>query len=201
MGETLDFIVFFSAIILVPCYVVAVLFQLFCIAWAPLAALKCANLARKRGLDANYYGRVGFMYSALLFVPWRYLTQRMQNRQFSFGTSAFNYTLLYILWLVVIAANAVILLITVGREVPWGMFQVVLVLAASALGVPAWIMSLRTLFRKRSVEGGKSENIQADILPERVYIMPFVWTSANILALPVLLIIGIVIGLFLSPFY
>lgn len=201
MGEALDFVVFFSAIILVPCYVVAVLFQFFCIVWAPFASLKCASLARKRGLDANYYGCIGFMYSALLFVPWHHLVQRMQNRQFSFGTNAFNYTLLYILWLIVIAANAVILLITVGREVPWGMFHIALVLAALALGVPAWIVSLRTLSHRRSVEGGESENLHVDVLPERVYIMPFVWTSANILALPVLLIIGIVIGLFLSPFY
>ena len=123
----------------------------------------------------------------------------MQNRPYSFGTDSFDYTLLYILWLGVIAANAVIILMTVGRE-GWDIFQVVVVLAALAMGVPAWIISLRALLRRRSMDE-RPENIQADGLPERVYIMPFVWTSANILALPVMLISGIIIGLLLSPFF
>ncbi len=81
------------------------------------------------------------------------------------------------------------------------MFQVALILAAAALGMPAWILSLRALLRRRSVEDEKPENMQAEGLPERVYIMPFVWTSANILALPSLLILGVIIGLLLSPFF
>ncbi|MYE54713.1 MAG: hypothetical protein F4X34_05915 [Chloroflexi bacterium] len=199
MGEVLDFIVFFSAIILGPFYVVVLLFQLFCIVWAPYASSTCAGIARRSRLDANRYGRIGFIYSVMLFVPWLHLKRRMQNRPYSFGTDSFDYTLLYILWLGVIAANAVILLMTVGRE-GWGIFQVVVVLAALAMGVPAWIISLRALLRRRSMDE-RPENMQADGLPERVYIMPFVWTSANILALPVMLISGIIIGLLLSPFF
>ena len=199
MGEALDFIVFVSAIILVPYYAVVLLFQLFCIVWAPYASSTCAGIARRRRLDANRYGRIGFIYSVLLFVPWQHLRRRMQNRPFSFGTNSFDYTLLYISWLGVIAANAVILIMTVGRE-GWGIFQGVVVLVALAMGVPAWIISLRALLRRRSLDE-RPENMQADGLPERVYIMPFVWTSANILALPSLLILGVIIGLLLSPFF
>ena len=200
MGETLDFIVFFSAIALVPFYIAAVVFQIFCIAWAPFASSTCASLARKRGLDANRYGRIGFMYSALLFVPWLHLKRRLQDGQSSFGTSTYNYTLLYTAWLIVIVANAIVLLMTVGQE-GWGAFQIFLVLFAIALGMPAWILSLKALFHKRSAEDEDLENKRADMLPERVYLMPFVWTSVNILALPVMLIIGIIIGLSLSPFF
>ena len=200
MGEILDFIVFFGAIILVPYYVAILLFQIFCIVWAPYASSTCAGIARRRGLDANRYGRIGFIYSVLLFVPWLHLKRRMQDMPFSFGTNSFDYTFLYLLWLGVIAANAIVLLMTVGIE-GWGIFQVALILAAAALGVPAWILSLRALLQRRSAQGEESDDKRADILPERVYLMPFVWASVNILALPVMLISGIIIGLLLSPFF
>lgn len=109
MGEILDFIVFFGVIILVPYYVAILLFQIFCIAWVPYASSTCAGIARRRGLDANRYGRIGFIYSVLLFVPWLHLKRRMQDMPFSFGTNSFDYTFLYLLWLGVIAANAIIL--------------------------------------------------------------------------------------------
>ena len=83
----------------------------------------------------------------------------------------------------------------------WGIFQAALILAAAALGVPAWILSLRALLQRRSTQGEESDDTRADILPERVYLMPFVWASVNILALPVMLISGIIIGLLLSPFF
>ena len=200
MGETLDSIVFFSALVLGPYYAVVLLFQLCCIAWAPFASSSCAGLARRRRLDANLYGRIGFFYSVILFVPWLHLERRMQGKPSSFGTNSFDYTLLYVSWIGVIAANAVILLITIGRE-RWGIFQIAVVLFALAMGVPAWIMSSRALLRRRSVENEKQENFGTHALPDRVYIMPFVCTSANILALPVMLILGIMIALLLSPFF
>ena len=154
-----------------------------------------------KGWDASRYGRIGFVYSTLLFVPWLHLVRRMEDREFSLGTNAYNYTGLYSFWLVVIVANAIVLIMTVGREGYWGMLHIALVLFAMALGVPAWIVSLLALLRSRSVEDENPENMEADGLPERVYIMPFVWTSANILALPAMLISGIIIGLLLSPFF
>ena len=201
MGDFLDFVAFFSAIILFPFYAAAVAFQFFCIVWGAFASSKCAAIARRKGWDASRYGRVGFVYSTLLFVPWLHLVRRMEGRKFSLGTNAYNYTLLYSFWLVVIVANAIVLIMTVGRESPWGMLHIALVLFAVALGVPAWIVSLLALIRRRSVEDEKPEDMQVDDLPERVYLMPFVWASANILALPVMLILGIIIGLLLSAFF
>ena len=201
MGETLDFIVFFSAIALVPFYVAAVVFQIFCIAWAPFASSTCASLARKRGLDANLYGRIGFMYSALLFVPWLHLKRRLQDGQSSFGTSTYNYTLLYILWLVVIAANVLVLLMTVLREGPWTWIHTIILLVPVVLGMFPWMLTLLLLLRKRSGVGDRMRDARDDEFAERVYLMPFVWTSVNILALPVMLIIGIIIGLLLSPLF
>lgn len=222
MAETLDSIAFFAAVILIPVWVIVVIFQTFCIVYARFASAKCARIAHESGLDANVYARRGALYAALLLAPRVHLVRRMEDKSYSFGTNKFGYAPLYILWLVVIAANVSVLTMTVLREGPWTWIHTVIALVPIALGMFPWMLTLLLLLRRRSEVGKRMSDVRNDGFAEGVYLMPFLWTSVSILAIPcvtltaifvglvmsaaifafpLLLIVGIVAWLVLSPFF
>ena len=198
MAETLDSIAFFAAVILIPIWVGTVIFQVFCIVYARFASAKCARIAHDSGWDANFYARRGALHAALLLAPWVHLVRRMEDKPYSFGTNRFGYAPLYILWLVVIAANVSVLIMTVLREGPWTWIHTIILLVPVALGMFPWILTLLLLLRKRSEVSDRMSDARNDEFAERVYLVPFVWTSVNILAIPCAALIAIVVGLVIS---
>ena len=173
-------------------------FQAFCIVYARYASAKCARIARENGLDANLYAKRGAWRAALLLVPWVHLVRKMEGKPYSFGTSEFGYAPLYILWLVIVAANVSILIMTVLREGPWSWYHTAIVLVPVALGMFPWLLTLFLLLRKRTEFDERTSNAQDDVHIEPAYILPFIGTSTSILAIPCVALIGIVVGLVMS---
>ena len=207
--EIIDTGLFAVLIVLLPFAIFAVLFQLFCIAWAPFAALICEIMARKRGLNAGRYALVGAVYSVWLFVPWMDLIRRMRNPRTASGPLTSHYNLLYAFWLGVIIANGIVTFIAIGMSgvhLPWmrgewtdlshlrfwaAIFAPIIF--PTAIGLPAWVKSRQALSSRNSREREEYDNLSIDLLPEREYIMPFALASANILVIPIVwLLTGII---------
>ena len=162
-------------------------FQFLCIIWSPFAGLICALIARKKGLNALRYALIGALYSALLFAPWRFLVQRMRNRRFSYEAVERDCVWwLYSLWVGTIVANAAMvaavlrLLNTEWTEIYF--FPIALI--PVAVGMPTWILSIRASLHRRSNAIADTDKPPADILPERVFVMPFAYASANVMFIP-----------------
>ena len=72
---------------------------LLSLVFAPVGAVICAVIAKHRGLDTGRYVAAGFVYSALLFVPWIYLVAIMLNRRLSPIDVALGYLAVYATWI------------------------------------------------------------------------------------------------------
>ena len=67
---------------------IAFVIAILCVAWTPFAALICARIAQRRGLNVKRPAVHGAIYSALLFLPWRHLTRQMRGEPINRGNIA-----------------------------------------------------------------------------------------------------------------
>lgn len=91
-----------------------ILIEVFCLAFAPIAGAICAVLARRKGLSVWRYTAAGTVYSALLFLPWVYLIQRMRGKRFQRIDIQTGYIAFYLLWALLIACNISFLVMAFG---------------------------------------------------------------------------------------
>lgn len=82
-----------------------------CIAWAPFAALICALMAHRRGLSVGRYAVLGFVCSALIFLPWLRLTRWLRGKPVERINIKFDISAAY--WLAAsVLACGIVLLVT-----------------------------------------------------------------------------------------
>lgn len=203
LRELTDTIFFISAIYLIPFTLFVLFFQIVCIMWSPFAALLSAITAHRTGLNIWKYALASIICSALLFVPWVFLIQRMRNRRISYN-EIFNpiYFGLYTTWIALIFGNIVIhrIFLEMSGLLPiwlggsgisyegedpllefWQMLRSVIV--STVVGVPILIPSLIVFIRRFQVKGTGPAHIKADTLFQFAYLAPFVGTSATIIPL------------------
>ena len=168
----------------------SLVFQLFCIVWAPFAGLKCASIARANGLEVWRYALVGAVYAVLLFAPWRYLIKRMQGSPFSYEESSGTYNLLYAFWMLWIVSYTSFLgggalfaaIPFPPEELSWSYFLKeygvwVTVISIAVVSSIAWIISRRNVFSKLCVRKDKPNSLVSHPLPELALIMPFAYAT------------------------
>lgn len=157
-------------------------FLLFCVAWAPFAALVCALIAsRKTELEVWKHALAGAVYSALLLMPWIYLVMRMLGRRFSRKTIRPIYICLYLLWMCLIVGGAATIYIffDLGGMEDLEVFTVPLV--PLVIGMPIWTLSFPALQRRDRYTADSKEDDTSDtsILLEPVFIIPFAGASVT----------------------
>lgn len=69
------------------------------ILWAPFAALLSARKAHLLGLAPAYFGLVGALYSAALFLPWIYLMFRLSGKEVPTPLIVVGYSGVSLIWL------------------------------------------------------------------------------------------------------
>ena len=93
-------------------------------------------------------------------------------------------------WAGVIFSNTVIIIVFFGVARVGGTFENLSLLAPAIIplvaGVPLWMISRATLSRNLSIEWDRMANKRVDILPNSDLLLPFVYTSANIMVLPIM---------------
>lgn len=175
----------------VPFMLFVFLFQFGCIIYAPFAGWTSAKYARNHpGLSVWNYALAGAGSSALLLGPWLYLRAKMRNEALSFDAIKKGYSWLYLFWAGVIFSNTVIIIVFFGVARVGGTFENLSLLAPAIIplvaGVPLWMISRATLSRNLSIEWDRMANKRVDILPNSDLLLPFVYTSANIMVLPIM---------------
>ena len=150
--------------------------------WAPLGALICALIARRRGLSPRRYALAGAAFSALFFLPWVYLVARVLGWVIPKPLVVLSYAILYLMWIQGpfqlsygawadgddLYPNALWLCMWLGN---------ILAMMASVLLMTPPIAKKINPFRRASGDGGPIR----DTLPNPVYLLPFAllwgWTA------------------------
>ena len=137
--------------------------------WAPFAALVCSRAARARGLETRRYALAGAIYSILFFWPWVYLILRMYNKHIPGCIIRIVYILTYgVLWPI---STLSLLLLAIWYQQPFRSMLIFVLL----LNILAWFVSLIMLIVWRRRQGRVLSDESDDVLPNRVYIMPFAY--------------------------
>ena len=169
-------------------YLVTSVIATLCIAWAPFAALICARIARRKGLNPNRYAIHGAIYSALLFLPWRHLTRQMRGEPINRANIKSAYTFAYVLAALVLASHiALIFTITYLSSYSLDSFaepfvvKYIVASIAGALAFAAGLASLSLAKKRLNALQERRESPNAIDLPDRSYIEPFAWAWASML--------------------
>ena len=151
--------------------------------WAPLGALICALIARRRGLSPRRYALAGAAFSALFFLPWVYLVARMLGWVIPKPLVVLSYAILYLMWIQGpfqlsygawadgddLYPNALWLCMWLGN---------ILAMMASVLLMMTPIAKKINPFRRASRDDAPIR----DTLPNPVYLLPFAllwgWSAA-----------------------
>ena len=137
--------------------------------WAPIAALFCSHVAKARGLETRRYALAGAIYSTLFFGPWIYLILRMYNKHIPGCVIRIVYILTYgVLWPI---STLSLLLLAIWYQQPFRAVFIFVLL----LNILAWFMSLIMLIVWHRRQGRVLSEESDDVLPNRVYIMPFAY--------------------------
>ena len=166
-------------------YLVTSVIATLCIAWAPFAALICARIARRKGLNPNRYAIHGAIYSALLFLPWRHLTRQMRGEPITRANINSAYFFAYLLAGLVVASNiAFVFTITYPSYSLNEFADIVEFIFAAIAGALAFAVGLTSLSIAKNrfneiQERRESPNVID--LPDRSYIAPFAWAWAAML--------------------
>ena len=137
--------------------------------WAPFAALFCSRVARARGLETRRYALAGAIYSILFFWPWIYLILRMYNKHIPGCVIRIVYILTYgVMWPI---STLSLLILAIWYPQP---FRSVLIFVL-LLNILAWFMSLIKLLVWHRGRGRVPSEESDDVLPNRVYLMPFAY--------------------------
>ena len=156
----------------------------FGLLWAPFAALITARMANNRGLERRKYAIVGATYSVLFFWPWVYLIARMRNRRIWGWVIRCVYVILYgLIWPVTWLASAINLIFLsayVSSVLSWILSPLLL------LSVVMWFISKRNLTKWQRGYAKMRNGSPVDVLPDRVYILPFAYAFASVLFFTIL---------------
>ena len=179
-----------AALVLSPAAAAAVM--LFGWAWAPFAALICWLRARSLGLPPKRYAAIGALYSALFFLPWAYLTLRMFGKTVGGSAVSAGYLLLYAVWFCgPIAISFLSFAVYVGfafSSDPADPDPTAFQLAGFGLTTISLIANVGGMifsvikFEEDRKRLPASEREGPDLLPNLVYIMPFMHTFAAVAA-------------------
>ena len=158
-----------------------------CIAWAPFAALICARIARRKGLNIKRPAVHAAIYSVILFLPWRHLTRQMRGEPITRESVNGAYTFVYVYAALVVASHIAFIFTITYPSYSLDSFSeafVVKYIFASTAGALAFAAGLHSLLRvkKRMNElQEQRESPNALDLPNRSYIAPFAWAWAAML--------------------
>ena len=168
--------------------IVTFLLAALCIAWSPFAALTCARIARRNGLNARRYAMLGAMYSVLLFLPWLYLTLRMRGKPVFRDSIKSAYSVVYVVAALLLACHIFFLITEIGIYPHSDEFLNLLgslifavLTAAGALALGAGIVSALRMNRRFAERDGRQESRVSIDLPDRSCIAPFAWAWASML--------------------
>lgn len=163
--------------------VVAVLWTLILILmgllWAPFAAVICAVIAFRRGLNPWFYAWKGMGHSVQLFLPWFYLVKRMRGRSFHRRTVVGNYASLYAVWLFGPIIGGLVVIAAAFEEpgVESYLLTMIIMLTQTAMNIFMSIRSIRGVIQGRSsgiCVGGRDNNVLTDdMLTDDAYVKPF----------------------------
>ncbi|MXY47131.1 MAG: hypothetical protein F4Y44_09130 [Chloroflexi bacterium] len=161
----------------------AVLLYLFVfgLLWAPIGALICNFIARKKGLDAGSYAWAGFGYSALFFLPWIYLVARLLNIRIPDVIFYLVYAFFYLSWFILIAATIYFGLTEgdlgeIRMRRGFGRFFLLILIWGAVIAMQAftWLYSLNLLIRHHRWSKRNMDGAPRAIFPGGIYIYPFV---------------------------
>ena len=214
-----------GALFIGPAVFGALLFALlaFCgLLWSPFAAIRCARVARGRGLNTSLFAWKGFAFSLLYLFPWSYLMARIQGAEASRLWAGFAYVVLYYVWLVV---GIIIVIAFIAAELPKALNPdpalpgkandlnaLIYLMLAPFINAILWAVSLLLLIRRdrldRRNQGDTAassasaytdpEGAAAAIIPDRAYTNPF---GFSLIGAATTLFLGIIsIGLMFEVF-
>ena len=169
--------------------------------WSPFAALICVAVARIRGLKGEPWAASGAKHSAAMLLPWFYLLIRMSTgKSLPFFVVLPVYVAVFGIWLVFyIMPNVVLLgffivdIVVRSSGYSSGLVVTFILLLIILLppNVITWRLSIRRV-RERYKAEGASRGEASNVLPDGVYLEPFIWLIAwSIVFLLTLTIIGI----------
>ena len=158
--------------------------------WTPFAALICWLRARSLGLPPRRYAAIGALYSALFFLPWLYLALRMFGKTVSGPAVSIGCIFLYAVWFCGPIAFTFLARFSYGvsvfsserADMGTAALQITAFCLTAVLlcvNVCAMIFSV-IRFKEDRKRLDASEREGADLLPHRVYIMPFAHTFAAV---------------------
>ena len=166
-------------------YVVTSVIAMLCIAWAPFAAITCARIARRKGLNANRYAIHGAIYSFILFVPWRHLTRQMRGEPITRANINSAYFFAYLLAGLVVASNIAFVFTITYPSYSLNEFadivEFIFAAIAGALAFAVGLTSLSLAKNRFNEIQERRESPNAIDLPDRSYIAPFAWAWAAML--------------------
>ena len=143
--------------------------------WAPFATMICARTARARGLDSRRYAIAGAVYSVLFLLPSIFLIARIHNKSTPGCLTRSAYVLIYgWLWPV---STLSYYIFTLALPEPFWIVSVSLLL----LNVLTWFISLIKLIVWHRRQARVLSEESDDVLPNRVYIMPFAYVLGWVL--------------------
>lgn len=140
---------------------------LLCVMLAPVGALVCAIMARRRGLSAWRFAGLGAGNMALLLLPWIYTVARLARRRPPHGLVAMAYIILYSAWFIgPIAGLWLLLCVGWSRDsLFWNLKPVIGLL--SIVQLVTWVGSMVWLSNRHSA-------LRLSTMPNLVYLQPFI---------------------------
>ena len=201
-----DDAVFFLMVMFALIASVGILFQVFCLVWAPFGTIACALGAYSAKRSIWRYAIAGALASIFLFVPWVHLMKDLRNKRISGTEIGDSLKVVYAFWLLWIVTHLVITLFYMflledislaPEEWSWSYFRSEylfwsingLILTLAIMG---WTISRKVVFDNLVSEHKKAEDVRLISFPKRtkiMYILPFAATSANIIAIPVFVVL------------
>lgn len=149
--------------------------------WAPFAAVICARIARKRGIETRRFALAGALYSILFFWPWVYLVMRLRNGSVHAIAIRAFYFMIYSAWLigsVFVWSVAVIVMSTTLGEIGWfgwhSRTSYALLVLATTINASIWFISLKRLRRHHKAQHSSGSSGQ-ELLLNRRYTLPLVF--------------------------
>ena len=163
--------------------IVTFLLAALCIAWSPFAALTCARIARRNGLNARRYAIYGAIYSALLFLPWLHLTRWMRGKTVFPDSIRVAYWVVYAVAALVLACHIFFVVTEIGIY-PYSIDLLpffAIFTAAGTLALGKGMVSMLRANRRFAERDGHQESSGSIDLTDRTYIAPFAWAWGSML--------------------
>lgn len=171
-------------------FCVAFVITTLCVAWMPFAAIKCAHIARRKGLNINRPAVHGAIYSAILFLPWRHLTRQMRGEPITRANINSAYFFAYLLAALVLASHIFFIFAepypSYSRNLIEDLVEFIIAAIIGALAFIVGLVSLSRANKRLNQLQERRESPNAIDLPNISYIAPFAcaWASMLISSAP-----------------